>query len=361
MAEDEDDALRRIVREEAERMRIRTALVDEAAPKPAPAQKKSALRALAEHPVGRLIFGFILTGVIGQSLSWSYAERKEEQELRRSALEAVREFSTLEQRRRARYVATRSAILNGESFEVITDRKAAYDEAYVDWNAQLQAQRLQFREFFGFARRHPIESSIDVDFLPVWGKLHRCLTSSILYLRKDERAKALEVLQKCGLPATIAEDASQQGDGSSFLLSVAKNCAYELSSSLNQHIMNGFDCGRPFWRDDGVRMYAALSDICDPSRVRERRDDGNRVSSDPDAIWRYYTPRANAVRHWPYAITPAERKAASAGGDEEGGRDLATLAALDRSYDNLCVKDDPWYEFDASTLQTSDPAFSADP
>lgn len=351
----DEEMLRRIVREEAERMRIRRALDAETAPPAEPEKKKSALRALAEHPVGRLVFGFILTGVIGQSLSWSYAERKEEQELRRSALEAVREFSTLEQRRRARYVAVRSAILNGEELAIIRDRKAAYDEAYIEWNAQLQAQRLQFREFFGFARRHPIESSIDLDFLPVWGKLHRCLTSAMLFLGRDERGRALEALEGCGVPP----DAASSGDGSSFLLGVAKDCAYELSSSLNQHIMNGFDCGREFWRDDGVRMYAALSDICDPKRVRERREDGNARAL--NAEWRYYTPRTNALRHWPYAISPAERAAASEGRIEDGLRRADKLASLDKSYDGLCVKDDPWYEFDAAKTKTSDPAFSGNP
>ena len=358
----DEQELRGIVRDEAARIRAREALGGEASVGSAPAaaappDEKGLLRSLAEHPAGRLVFGFLLTGVIGQWLSWTYAERKEEEELRRSALQAVREFSTLEQRRRAHFVSTRAAILQGRPIEIVESRKADYDGAALEWRAQLQAQKLRFREFYGYARRHPIEAAIDIDFEPVWRMLDNCLTDAAFTARDEANAKArvlaersskiwpasartaepgpwtptypkaAAVLRECGAKR-LGEIVGK--DGSQFLHSVANNCAYEISSSLNHTIMQGQHCGKPIWRQTGQRIYAALSDICDPKRAAQTEP-----SDDED--WGYRTPRKSAQRRWPFAISDEER------GNANEAR-AKTIARLDRTYDQRCVRDDPWYE-----------------
>lgn len=245
--------------------------------------RKGILTRLAEHPLGRLIFGFLLTGIIGQSLSWAYNERREKNGLRRDALASIREFSTLEEALRQRADQLRDAISRDAPPERIAARARTYYDASVAWGAALDANHLRFREFFGFSRRNYIEAAIEGGLTPILLSLDACLTDAELAVANDDRQGAKAVLDACGERGVDA------------LLLSAHDCGYELSSTMTHFVMMGLECGDERWREEGRAVYEGLMNACG-------------------------APAAPRGTVWPY----------DSGRDEE--------------YDNSCMRDDLWFD-----------------
>ncbi len=112
-------------------------------------RSSSRLLALSKHPLVVTFFGFVLTGILGGTLTWWLNNRDHlhdrETSLRDSAILAVTDISDLVNERRARANFVYAAIKRKAPEAEVSARKIAYDEAALRWNVKLPGDTLRLR------------------------------------------------------------------------------------------------------------------------------------------------------------------------------------------------------------------------
>lgn len=113
------------------------------------------LDGVLRHPVGAMLVGFLLTGVVGTMLTNHLASQRQQEadaiQQREGRRKAVLEMSRLisEQLTRAEMLAT--AIEHHASPEVIARLKPPYDEAAANWQLKRPEVMLLARDVLGEA------------------------------------------------------------------------------------------------------------------------------------------------------------------------------------------------------------------
>ena len=120
---------------------------------------------LWRHPLFLTLTGFVLTGILGTTLTWWLNLRSHQQDvqssIRDAAIASVSDISDLVNERRERGALVISAIRRAAPEGETSARKLAYDEAYVRWNAKIPADILRMRAGLRVAGRLNSERYID--------------------------------------------------------------------------------------------------------------------------------------------------------------------------------------------------------
>ncbi|WP_412564231.1 hypothetical protein [Thalassobius sp. MITS945101] len=167
---------------------------------------------VARHPFVLTVLGFCLTAIFGSLLEREYSAKQVAQAEREAAIvlaheqeaEAQRAFAAIEaltSERITRGAMLKSAIKRG-SAEEVGPRKRVYDEAYVDWNTEIQARFVELR-------RHVTDTNGDVSVLgtkleaaisktltPLLSQIDACLTQAYDQTRKGGEGDAGFVCSK---------------------------------------------------------------------------------------------------------------------------------------------------------------------
>ena len=117
------------------------------------------------HPLFLAVIGFLLTGILGGSLTYWFNSQTQKHEIqnstRNNALAAVGDLSEVVNERRERAALVISSIRRGAPEEEIDARKREYDEAYVRWNAKVLGDLLRIRAGLGLSYKSSDEKYID--------------------------------------------------------------------------------------------------------------------------------------------------------------------------------------------------------
>ena len=137
--------------------------------------------ALSRHPLTVVIVAFVLSGLLGTLFSAWLSNRQAETERLRLEAEArkaaVQAFSRHVYERRARAEMLASSFRRGAPIEEVRERKQLYDEAYVQWNANHQANLFLVREVLQEEQYSFFESSVEFVLVgKIFAPLDGCLT-----------------------------------------------------------------------------------------------------------------------------------------------------------------------------------------
>jgi hypothetical protein len=137
------------------------------------AAEKSWLADVSRHPLFLTIVGFVLTSIIGGSLTYWFSSLSQEHQIeettRNSAISAVGDIAELVSERRQRASLLIREIERGAAQKEAEALKAAYDEAFVRWNVKLPSAILRVKAGLGskyplFVDRY-IDGLVNLNFL----------------------------------------------------------------------------------------------------------------------------------------------------------------------------------------------------
>lgn len=245
----------------------------------------SLIARIMENPIGQLVIGFLLTGVLGQSLSWAYSERQADTNLRRAALESIRDFTSLEDSLLQRADRLRDSIMRGAPPAQVAERATTYYKASVEWGAALDANHLRFREYFGFTDTNFLEFASNHGLSPTLKAMDECLSNAEIAVASGDADDAIEMLEGC-----------EEIGGIDSLIKSAQACSHSLAATMTEFVMLGLECSDAQWRENGRKVYD-----------RVMKDCGKPSDAKPGSIW-------------PYAD------------------------AVDSKYDSACIRDDSWFD-----------------
>jgi hypothetical protein len=162
---------------------------------------------------------FLLGYTVNESIR-SHERAAAEAESRQTRAEAreiaVQSLSRFIYGRRARAEMLASALRRNASLDEITERKRLYDEAYVTWNTNHQANLLLVRQLLGDRQYSDFESLMEFHLVrDIFAPLDRCLTTAY-----DQRV--------AGRPATATLDQCS----AALLLQRALDCGYAMTDEL---------------------------------------------------------------------------------------------------------------------------------
>lgn len=158
-------------------------------------RRAAAVSQFFNHPAVLLVLGFVLTGVVGAVLTDRFqsaekdresrlAEDRAERELR---FQVVQQVTDLAYARRALAGMVISSITRDAPLAEITARKAAYDQAYIAWNTQLQSILFKIRRAAQDRSESPFEVWFNQD-LGNWFRLQdECLTQAVDVANKQRQ------------------------------------------------------------------------------------------------------------------------------------------------------------------------------
>lgn len=172
------------------------------------------------HPMAIVLVSFLLSGLIGAGFSnWLSGQTKEAERARiqaESRKAAVQNLSRYVYERRARAEMLASAFRRHAPVDEIKDRKKLYDDAYVKWNSNHQANLFLIRDVLQDDDYSYVESVVEFRLVgKIFGPLDGCLT------------KAYDSALSSGDPVGILNDCDARR-----LLQEALDCGYAVTNEL---------------------------------------------------------------------------------------------------------------------------------
>jgi hypothetical protein len=163
---------------------------------------------ISRHPITIAVIGFVLTGVLGAFLSsWITIHQKSierEHSDREARKTAVQNLSRYIYERRSRAEMLASALRRNASLDEIRDRKKLYDEAYVKWNTNNQANLFLVREVLREDEYTLFESIIEFTLVgKILAPMDSCLTRA--YDGKLNNEDPLNIIENCKMRALIQQ------------------------------------------------------------------------------------------------------------------------------------------------------------
>lgn len=159
----------------------------------------------ARHPLTVVVVGFLLTGMIGNLIAQSYAERQAQQERRLALIEdrkeAIQTLASFIYERRARAEMVASALRREAREQEVLDRKKLYDEAFVTWNTNLQSNLFKVRDILGDQQYSDFEQHIERFLIPIYRDIDACLTSAFDQHMRGEEAPS--ILDRCNMKGLL--------------------------------------------------------------------------------------------------------------------------------------------------------------
>ena len=170
---DPNPSIDEIVRDEVLRERIRRYIK--------PESQQSWWTTMWRHPLMGTILGFAF-GVASTIISNHFKAKELRQERDRArileATQLAQDLSRLMYERRTRALLLYVAIKKDASAEEIRAKKAGYEEAYLEWNSQLQARSLAIRSLLQAESFTPFEHYIQFGLTRHMAKIHNLLTKA---------------------------------------------------------------------------------------------------------------------------------------------------------------------------------------
>lgn len=182
--------------------------------------KKDGGHELLRHPLIVVLVSFVLSGIIAGSfthwLSSSQSEREQRRLLMQNRKAAVQRLSTFVYERRARAEMLASSFRRAAPIEEVKERKRLYDDAYVKWNANHQANLFLVRDVLEEKDYSYFESVVEFTLVgKVFAPLDACLT------------RAYDAAIKGDDPVALIDDCDARR-----LLQEALDCGYAVSNEL---------------------------------------------------------------------------------------------------------------------------------
>jgi hypothetical protein len=220
------DQLTTLISEEILRERVKNILQD--------GKRTSSWAGIFSHPLTAVVVGFVLTGVVGFFLSWSFNEKAKERDriynarereiaeakiFSEASVKAVQDFSRAVYARHTRAMMLLSSLRRKAPPEELRERKKLYDEAFVDWGVNQQANLLEIRRLTKSIRFTSFENTVEKRFMPLLTNLDNCLT------------KAYDESTRKGTPDSILGSCKANE-----LLNETLNEGYDLTNSLYEYV-----------------------------------------------------------------------------------------------------------------------------
>ncbi len=171
------------------------------------------------HPLTSIFVGFVLTAVLGSALSHFYSLQQEiyrrEQKAFDERINAIEQFSRLVYRRYTIASMLESAFHRYTPLEEMRSRKATYDEIFLEWGSEFQAQMLGIRQVMSAVRFSEFESHVQFGLVPLLRGHDQCMTTA--YNRLLRNSFDRQEMIDCGVRD---------------LRKNALNCSYAITSGL---------------------------------------------------------------------------------------------------------------------------------
>lgn len=199
MTEDNtEDPVDEVLSDEMLRERIRRSLR---------AEPPGRLQRLLSHDIVKILFGFLLTGVVGAFLTWRVEEstRRRDEALARyeAGVTAIQSFSRAVYARHTRAMMLASSLRRDVDLEEIKRRKLEYDQAFVDWGTEQQANLLAIRKLTQASRFSKFEADVEFELVPVLRDLDACLTEA--YDTRLGGGEPQPVLDSCNISILLQQ------------------------------------------------------------------------------------------------------------------------------------------------------------
>ena len=138
---------------------------------------------ISRHPLVIVLVSFFSTGILGTFIGQAVTSRDKEIEKRRLQTEirrsVVQEFSRQVYKRRVRAEMLASSFKRSAQLDEVKDRKKMYDEAYVKWNSNHQANLFLIRNMLASKEYTEIESIVEFTLVTkIFSPLDMCLTKA---------------------------------------------------------------------------------------------------------------------------------------------------------------------------------------
>lgn len=175
---------------------------------------------MLRHPLVIVLVTFALTGIVGAVFShWLSKRQSEVTRLRvetEARKDAVQKFSRYVYERRARAEMLTSSFRRNAPLDEIRERKKFYDDVYVDWNSNHQANLFLIRDVLQADQYSLFENVVEFVLVgKIFAPLDACLTEAYDTRLKD--GDAIKILDQC------------QARG---LLRQALDCGYAITDEL---------------------------------------------------------------------------------------------------------------------------------
>lgn len=172
------------------------------------------------HPLLTILVAFFLTGIVGTVFTSNITQNQRLREIQRTEIEerknAVREFSRAVYERRTRASMLFSALKRKAQIDEIKQRKNLYDDAFVEWNINHQANLFIIRDLMEESDYSKFEGFIEFRLVNnILGPIDRCLTSA--YDEHIREGEANRILEACNITV---------------LLQRALDCSYAITDEL---------------------------------------------------------------------------------------------------------------------------------
>ena len=138
-------------------------------------------RSLLRHPLVIVVVSFALSGLLGTAFSqWLSKQAEETARIRTEAdarKVAVQNFSRYVYERRARAEMLASSFRRKAPIDEVKERKRLYDDVYVRWNSNHQANLFLIRDVLRSEQYSLLESAVEFTLVgKIFGPLDACLT-----------------------------------------------------------------------------------------------------------------------------------------------------------------------------------------
>lgn len=156
--------------------------------------------ALLRHPLFIVVVTFALSGLLGTAFSqWLSKQAKEAERIRiemEARRTAVQSFSRYVYERRARAEMLASSFRRQAPLDEVEERKRLYDDVYVRWNSNHQANLFLIRDVLQSEQYSLLESAVEFVLVgKIFRPLDTCLTKAYDARLNDEDPKA--ILDEC--------------------------------------------------------------------------------------------------------------------------------------------------------------------
>jgi hypothetical protein len=163
--------------------------------------------------------GFLFTGVIGTLLSNYYSnkqfEREKFLEMTNTRRSAIQNFASLIYLRLSRADMVTSSLNRSAPLEEVKDRKKLYDDAYVNWNSNLQSNLFLIRSVIEAKGYSDFEGHVEFRLTPILSKVDACLTKA--YDQKLKNVNPKKILDSCKIRD---------------ILNLSQDCSYAITDGL---------------------------------------------------------------------------------------------------------------------------------
>jgi hypothetical protein len=173
-----------------------------------PSEESARWSRLSRHPLAAVTLAFLLSGVLVTLVANYYGQRQAKLERERTATaarrQAVQTFSRFIYERRVRAEMLWSSLHRRAALEEVRERKRLYDEAFVAWNSNLQANHFLVREVLEASDYSEFEGAVESRLVfKIFRPLDHCLTRA--YDARIAGADPLRVLEECNATSLIQQ------------------------------------------------------------------------------------------------------------------------------------------------------------